>query len=131
MRVEFGDRARVQALVVRRQAHDGRRWRACDDLLQPPFLRFQIFHPRRQCAWRVLVLLDPGDELGDAGAGRRQVMLGLRALGASGLRPGCELLLKESGEALDEGRGQQALTRRPGSAGKESWRWTSGKCCSP
>ncbi|MCI4652586.1 MAG: hypothetical protein MRY68_00290 [Sphingomonas aquatilis] len=119
MSVEIGDRARVQVLVVRRQAHDPRRWRACDDFLQAPFLGFQILHPRRQRAGGVLVFLDAGDELGDAGAGLRQTVLGLRALGVSGLRRGREFLLKQSGEARDERRGQQPLTDARQRAGFE------------
>ncbi|WP_143051888.1 hypothetical protein [Sphingomonas palmae] len=67
--------------------------RACDELLQAPFLGLQTFHPRHQCAGGILVLLDAGDELGDAGAGLSKVVLGLRALGVSGLRRDHDFLL--------------------------------------
>nr|WP_246349010.1 hypothetical protein [Sphingomonas aerophila] len=108
--VELGDRARVQALVVRWQPHDLRRWRCNDDLLQSAFFGFQVLHPRRQRAWGVFVLLDPGDEVSDTGAGLRQLVFGLRALGVPSLRRGGEFLLEERREALDERRGQQPLT---------------------
>nr|WP_294138569.1 hypothetical protein [Sphingomonas sp.] len=119
MRIELGDRARVQALIVRRQSHERRRWRCSDDLLQSPFLGFQILHARRQCARCILVLLDAGDEVGDAGAGLRQLVFGRGTLGVSGLCCDRELLLEERREALDECRGQQPLTDARQCAGFE------------
>ncbi|MEG8029019.1 hypothetical protein QP174_13835 [Sphingomonas aerolata] len=107
--VELGNRARVQALVVRRQAHDRRRWRCSDDLLQSPFLGFQILYPCRQCAGGVLIFLNLGDEIGDARADLHQFVLGRGTLSVSGLRRSGEFLLEQNGEALDDCWRQQPL----------------------
>jgi len=88
MHVEFGNGPDIQSLIIRRQAHDLRRWRCSDDLPQSAFFGFQILHTSGQCARVVFVLLNPSDEVGDTGAGLRQSVPGRGALDVSSLHCG-------------------------------------------
>ncbi|MEG8019709.1 hypothetical protein QP176_00400 [Sphingomonas aerolata] len=117
VRVEFGDRTPVKTFVVCRQAHNLRRWRRRNGLLQAALLGFKVLHPRRQCARGVFVIFNLANEIIDAGAGFRQFVLSRGTLDISSLCHGGKFQLQERREALDESRREQPFANTRQRAG--------------